>query len=98
MLTIGPKIERKINQYLYKNTVRAKYNRNMDLGVWTGVAAGVELFRLPHWQPADIGITSMLYTISLRSIGKGLKHLLELQPIRKRAIKIKKAKKRRTNK
>lgn len=91
MLKIGPRIERKINRYLYKNTVRAKYNRNMDLGVWTGVAAGVELFRLPHWQPADFGITSMLYAVSLRSIGKGLKHLFELQPIRKRAIKIKKA-------
>lgn len=93
MLKIGPKIERKINQYLYKNTVRAKYNRNMDLGVWTGIAGSVELFRLPYWQPADIGITSMLYTISLKSISNGLKYLLELQPIRKRAIKIKKASK-----
>ena len=91
MLKIGPRIEGKLNRYIYKNTVRAKYNRNMDLGLLTGVAAGVELFRLPHWQPADFGITSMFYAVSLRSIGKGFKHLLELQPIRKRAIRIKKA-------
>lgn len=91
MIKISPGIETKVRRYLTKNTVRAKYNRNMDMGFWTGIAASAETLRLPHWDIHDIGIASMLWTLSLANIGKGFKHLLELQPIRKRAIKIKKA-------
>ncbi len=91
MLRISPKFETKVIRYFTKNTVRAKYNRNMDLGFWSGLAAGAEVLRMPHWDVSDIGITSMLGTLFLRSIGKASRHLFELQPIRRRAIKIKKA-------
>ncbi len=91
MLKISPKLETKVIKYLTKNTTRAKYNRNMDLGMWSGLAAGVEICRMPHWTPLDFGLTPMLGAVSIRSIGKAFIHLFELQPIRRRAIKIKKA-------
>lgn len=91
MLKISPKFQQSVNRYLYKNTVRAKYNRNMDTALFSGLGAAAEVCRFPHWEPHDVGITATLGAIYLRSTGKALKHLLELQPIRKRAIKIKKA-------
>lgn len=79
------------NRYLLKNTVRAKYNRNMDTALISGLITGGEVFRIPYWDPHDIGITAFMGSVYLRSIGKAIKHLIELQPIRKRAIKIKKS-------
>lgn len=91
MFKIGPKIQKSVNRYLYKNTVRAKYDHNMDTALFSGLGAVAEVCRFPHWEPHDAGITAMLGAIYVRSTGKAFKHLLELQPIRKRAIKIKKA-------
>lgn len=91
MFKIGPKIQKSVNRYLYKNTVRAKYNRNMDTALFSGLGAAAEVCRLPHWEPHDFGITAFLGALYVRSTGKAFKHLIELQPIRKRAIKIKKA-------
>ena len=91
MIKINPKIEQPVKRYFQKNTVRAKYNRNMDMALRSGLAAGAEVFRLPHWEPHDIGLTALFGSLYLRSASRALKHLIELQPIRKRAIQIKKA-------
>ena len=91
MLKIGPKIQKSVNRYLFKNTVRAKYNRNMDTALFSGLGAAAEVLRMPNWEPHDFGLTAFLGTLYVRSTGKAFKHLIELQPIRKRAIKIKKA-------
>lgn len=100
MFKIGPKLQnfrKSCNRYLYKNTVRAKYNRNMDVATFAGIATGVQIFRTPSWQPHDIGITAMLATLTYGNIGMAIKNLIKLQPIRKRAIKIKKAAKLNSN-
>jgi len=91
MLKISPKTHQKIGRYLYKNTIRAKYNRNMDTALMSGIATGVEVLRFPHWDVHDIGLTALFGTIYLKNAGQALKNLLKLQPLRKRAIQIKKA-------
>lgn len=93
MIKINPKFYRNAERYLHKNTVRAKYDRNMDTALISGLAAGAQVLRIPQWEPHDIGLTAFFGTTYLCSAGKALKHLIELQPIRKRAIKIKKASK-----
>ena len=93
MIKINPKFYRNSERYLHKNTVRAKYDINMDAALVSGLATGAQVLRILHWEPQDIGITALLGSVYLRSAGKALKHLIELQPIRKRAIKIKKASK-----
>ncbi len=93
MFKIGPKIQnfqKKANRYLSKNTTRAKYNRSMDLMTISGIATGVQLFRMPVWDICDMGITSGLAVTTYGALGNALRHLIHLQPIRKRAIKIKK--------
>ncbi|MBD5402308.1 hypothetical protein HDR58_05855 [bacterium] len=81
-------------RYLNKNTVRAKYNRNMDAALFSGLATIGEILRFPTWHPIEAGITGVLGSIYVRSAGLALKQLIELQPIRARAIKIKKAAKK----
>lgn len=93
MIKINPKFNQSVKRYFTKNTVRAKYNRNMDAAFFSGLAAGAQVLRIPQWEPHDIGLTAFFGTTYLCSAGKALKHLIELQPIRKRAIKIKKASK-----
>ncbi len=91
MKIIGPKTQKQLSQYLYKNTKRAKYNRTMDLSCAAGFPAIVEICRIGHWGVLDFPITACLTLFSAGVGLKGLKHLIELQPLRWRAIKIKKA-------
>lgn len=92
MLKIGPKFERNVKQYFTKNTVRAKYDRNMDAATVSGLVAFGEAFNfMSNPQPHDIAILAGSLTVYFKTAGTALKHLIELQPIRKRAIKIKKA-------
>lgn len=93
MIKINPKFNQSVKRYFTKNTLRAKYDRNMDAALVSGLATGAQVLRIPQWEPHDIGITAFLGTVYLRNATQALKHLLELQPIRKRAIKIKKASK-----
>lgn len=94
MFKIGPKIQgikKNCNRYIYKNTVRAKYNRNMDITTFAGIATGIQVFRMPSWQAHDFGITAMLGTLTYGNLTLAIKNFIKLQPIRQRAIKIKKA-------
>jgi len=91
MKIIGPKTQKKVCQYLYKKTKRAKYNRSMDLAAVVGTPALIEMCRIGHWGMFDIPITACLTLFSAGVGLKGLKQLIELQPLRWRAIKIKKA-------
>lgn len=91
MIKINNAIQKSVTRYLYKNTVRAKYDRNMDTAFVSGLTAAAEAIRMPNWEPHDFGIFALAGSIYLRCAAKALKHLIELQPIRKRAIKIKKA-------
>lgn len=100
MFKIGPKfhnIHKNVNRYLYKNTTRAKYNRSMDFATFSGIATGIQVFRIPTWDIHDVGITAGLATTTYAAIGNALRHLINLQPIRKRAIQIKKAAKLNSN-
>ncbi len=63
----------------------------MDIAALSGVATGVQLCRMPNWGVADFGLTPMLGTIAIGNFTKAIKKLIELQPIRKRAIQIKNA-------
>lgn len=93
MIKISPKLQKNISRYLNKNTVRAKYDRNMDAALVSGLVSTGEIINFRHAQPHDIGILAASLTIYLKSLTTAMKHLIELQPIRKRAIKIKKASK-----
>lgn len=94
MLKISSKFRQSVNRYFTKNTVRAKYNRNMDTALFSGLAAAAQVVRCPVWNVYDVGITTFLGAVYVQSVGKAMKHLIELQPIRKRAIKIKKVAKK----
>lgn len=90
MLKISPKITKPVQRYFMKNTVRAKYDRNMDTALVSGVVGVTEMFRLPVWEPHDVGIFAFSATLYVKSLAQSLKYLIQLQPIRKRAIQIKK--------
>ncbi len=90
-MKITQKISRATSRYLLKNTVRAKYDRAMDVAATSSLLTMVEIARFPHWDVADIGLTSMFGTAFFGSLGKAIEHRVNMQPIRKRAIQIKKA-------
>lgn len=89
VLKIGPKFQHQVSRYLNKNTVSARYNKNMDAATVSGILTGVQVLRLGNWEPHDIGITAMLGTITMKSIRNAFKEFVALQPIKKRAIQIK---------
>lgn len=92
MLKINPKLQKNIHQYFSKNTVRAKYNRNMDVALVSGlVSAGETVNFFGHCQPHDVAILATSLTLYCKTFTNAMKQLIKLQPIRKRAIKIKKA-------
>ncbi len=94
MLKIGPKLQKNVHQYFAKNTVRAKYDRNMDAALVSGiVAVGETLTCLEHFEPHNIAILTTSVAVYCKTFTTAMKQLLKLQPIRKRAIKIKKASK-----
>lgn len=90
MLKVGAKIYKPVQRYFTKNTVRAKYDRNMDAAMVSGIVGVAEFIKMPVWEPQDIGIFFTAAAVYLRSTALSLKYLLELQPIRKRAIRLKK--------
>lgn len=92
MLKISPKLQKNIHQYFSKNTVRAKYNRNMDAALVSGlVSAGETINFFEHCQPHDIAILATSLTFYCKTLATAMKQLIKLQPIRRRAIKIKKS-------
>ncbi len=91
MLKISPKFCRTAERYLMKNTVRAKYNRNMDTALFSGIASVVGVVNFPELSHYGIGALGLAGAIYVRSTALALKNLIKLQPIRWRAIKIKKA-------
>lgn len=91
MLKISPKLQKNVHQYFSKNTVRAKYNRNMDAALLSGlVSAGEMLCCFEHRQPHNVAILATSLTLYFQTFVTAMKKLIELQPIRRRAIKIKK--------
>lgn len=91
MLKISPNFNRSVRRYLNKNTVNAKYNRDMDTAFVSGLVAVGEAMKFPHYEPYDLGIIVGAVPVFLKNVVQGMIHLIELQPIRRRAIKIKKA-------
>lgn len=90
MLKINP-TQNQIKRYCLKNTVTAKYNRNLDIATVSGIGTAVQFLRMPGWGIYDIGITAFLGTITLNGYIEALKNRIKLSPIIKRAQNIKKA-------
>ena len=78
-----------LNRYFKKNTLGGKYERNIDTSIVSGIAFGVQLFRLPSWQIPDIGITAGLGTLAIKSFIEAMKNKKDLIQIKKRALNIK---------
>ena len=88
-MKIGQNIQQQVSRYLNKNTVRARYNKNMDAATVCGVLTGAQVLRIGSWGANDVAITAMCGSLTLGSIGNAFKEFVALQPIRKRAIRIK---------
>lgn len=81
----------KVVRYISKNTVRANYNKTMDVTFALGLstcAAGVSgLSGNIFGMASAMGLAQC----TLIGAGKALFHRIQMQPIRNRAIRIKKA-------
>ncbi|MCM1265353.1 MAG: hypothetical protein NC200_04055 [Candidatus Gastranaerophilales bacterium] len=88
---MGKKAYKSADRYLNKNTVRAKYNRHMDTALVSGLVTVFEGIKLPTIEPHEFGILGFAAATYLRSTALAMKEFIQLQPIRNRAIKIKKA-------
>jgi hypothetical protein len=93
MLKIRSIIPKSTNRYLFKNTVKAKYERNVDASFLSVIGLAVETVRLDSWEPHDIAITSALLTMLYKTTIEAIKNRIKLIPIKKRAIAIKKSSK-----
>ena len=93
VLKISQNFQHQVSRYLNKNTVSARYNKNMDAATVSGILTGAQVLRLGNWEPHDIGITAMFSAITIRSISNAFKEFVALRPIKKRAIQIKKIRK-----
>ena len=93
MLKINPVIPKGLKRYCLKNTVNARYERNMDLAMFSGLGLGAQVFRFPNWGTHDISITALLGATFLHGIAEALERKIDLIPIKKRAKAIKKASK-----
>jgi hypothetical protein len=92
MLKIGQKIASSISRYERKNTVSAKFERCINRAELLSVATGVQLCRLPAWEPAsDIAITSFLGTLVAKNLKDAFALVKDLKGIKKRALSIRKA-------
>lgn len=92
MIKISPNLQKNVRQYFSKNTTRAKYNRNMDAALVSGlVSVGEAWSSIGHCQPHNVAIFLTSFSIYCKTFVTAMKHLIELQPVRRRAIKIKKA-------
>ena len=91
-MKIGQKISKNILRYERKNTISARYERYRTKADLFTLATGIQLFRLPTWEPlTDIAITSFLGTIALKNFKDAFCLLKDLRIIKKRATSIKKA-------
>ena len=90
-MKIGANISKNLFRYLRKNTVRANYNRTMDttllLGLSTCAASASALSGNIFGQASSLALANC----TLIGAGKALFHRIQMQPIRNRAIRIKKA-------
>lgn len=91
MLKINPIVPKTVRRYCSKNTVNARYERNMDLAVLSGLGLTAQVFRLPSWNMPDVGITAFLGTSLFHGLIQAMKHKKDLAPIVKRAKVIKMA-------
>ena len=93
MLKINSIIPKSTNRYLFKNTAKAKFERNVDASFISALGLAVETARMKHWEPHDIAITSVLFTMFYKTTLEAIKNRIKLIPIKKRAIAIKKSSK-----
>ncbi|MBQ8460629.1 hypothetical protein IJ541_11100 [bacterium] len=91
MLKIGPKIQKSIYRYEMKNTISGRYERYINRAYLFGIGTGVQMARFSNWGFQDIGITSILATLSLKNFKEAFKMQRALKPIKQRALSIKKA-------
>lgn len=90
---VGKSVEKSVSRYIRKDTINAKYNRNMDMAAAAGVGVLVQIFRLPTWEPQDIAISAFIMAGGVKGIFESAKSRIQLFPIIKRAKQIKKASK-----
>lgn len=88
-MKINPLATKSFNRYFAKNTVKARYERNLDATVASSIALGIQILRLPDWQIHDIGITAGFGTLAIKNFTEAIKNKIALNPIKKRAIEIK---------
>ncbi|MCM1338300.1 MAG: hypothetical protein NC191_01355 [Muribaculaceae bacterium] len=99
-MKILPKLRQNMSRYINKNTVRAKYNRSMDAALVSGLAAaghGIATATIPgivplsHIHPANLTVNIGLWGLYFKNLGSAIVNRIKMQPIRNRAISIKKA-------
>ena len=88
MLNINS-IKKPVSRYLYKNTINAKYNRNIDFATATSLGFAVQIARMPYWEDYDIPTTAFCGALWVNSVKNILKNRIALSPIIKRAKSIK---------
>lgn len=93
MLKIYPKICQNVQRYCCKNTINARYNRNMDLSALMSIGLCTQLLRIPDWQIHDAPLTALIACTGVKGLFESLRNRILLMPIRKRAKAIKKASK-----
>ena len=96
-MKILPNLQKNASRYLQKNTVKGRYERHMDGATASGIAAithGISTGTIPfltHCEPINLTINLGLWGIYARNFGAAMIDLIQLRPIKKRAIQIKKA-------
>lgn len=96
-MKILPKFRQGVSRYIGKNTINARYNRNMDAATVSAIAAathGITTGTIPginRCEPANLCINFTLWAIYARNLGAAIIERIKLQPIIKRAKQIKKA-------
>ncbi len=99
-MKILSKLTQNVSRYMNKNTVRARYNRHMDAAVASGVAAvghGITTATIPglvplsQIHPVNLFVNVGLWGLYFKNLGLAIANRIEMRPIRKRALAIKKA-------
>lgn len=91
MLKIVDKIGTKAVRYLSKNTVRANYNKTMDATFFLGLSTCATGVGALSGDIVCTASTLALANCTLIGGAKALFHRIQMQPIRNRALRIKKA-------
>lgn len=87
MINIGKQYTR----YLLKNTVSGKYQRHLNRAQLNSILTGLDIIKTQYsFNIEDVGLTSFFATFALRNIKLALQDLKNLKPIKKRALNIKK--------